>query len=463
MYCGDETGAFVGDVGYSTCKFGYGGEDLPKMVIPSMAGHLDNSLNVVNSGLPRHRPNLELKYVHQRPNYDDPNLGSLGQEYLEMDGIISNWDVWEACWNKAMTDLRVRDRQKWTLPSVGPPNDILEQCPHPICAVQPGYTHNSAPRQVEHIVERLFELYGAPAVFVVPSPAVSAFSVGRPTSLVVDVGGAGCRVTPVFDGLLMNTAQRRSGRGGEWLSDQQYHILTDLCGRTLHPRHAIGSSLGSRLKTVKYPTDTTRSYHWCAMHDLMLELKTGPHISLDDHDDDYEDMYSDAGRHLYELPDGTTVNLKAQPRLKTLPDLLCMPASDPFFARPDKSSISSSDSISMHHHSTWSTASLTELIHDSLSAVDIDVRKELCSNIILVGASSLFAHFNEKVSRDLSTKWSPTYFKAKIITANPLERQFSSWIGASVLTSLGSFQQMWCSRAEYEEYGVTLACTKFPS
>jgi len=117
----------------------------------------------------------------------------------------------------------------------------------------------------------------------------------------------------------------------------------------------------------------------------------------------------------------------------------------------------------MHHHSTWSTASLTELIHDSLSAVDLDVRKELCSNIILVGASSLFAHFNEKVSRDLSTKWSPTYFKAKIITANPLERQFSSWIGASVLTSLGSFQQMWCSRAEYEEYGVTLACTKFPS
>jgi len=31
MYCGDETGAFVGDCGHATSRFGYGGEDTPKV------------------------------------------------------------------------------------------------------------------------------------------------------------------------------------------------------------------------------------------------------------------------------------------------------------------------------------------------------------------------------------------------------------------------------------------------
>lgn len=32
MYCGDETGAFVGDCGSSTSRFGYGGDDSPKVM-----------------------------------------------------------------------------------------------------------------------------------------------------------------------------------------------------------------------------------------------------------------------------------------------------------------------------------------------------------------------------------------------------------------------------------------------
>lgn len=35
MYCGDETGSFVGEVGSHTSRFGYGGDDAPKFVVPS--------------------------------------------------------------------------------------------------------------------------------------------------------------------------------------------------------------------------------------------------------------------------------------------------------------------------------------------------------------------------------------------------------------------------------------------
>lgn len=45
---------------------------------------------------------------------------------------------------------------------------------------------------------------------------------------------------------------------------------------------------------------------------------------------------------------------------------------------------------------------------------------------------------------------------------NAVERRQSVWIGGSVLASLGSFQQMWLSKAEYEEYGPGLIHKKAP-
>jgi hypothetical protein len=37
MYCGDEVAAIVGDIGFDSCKFGYAGEDMPKVVLPSVS------------------------------------------------------------------------------------------------------------------------------------------------------------------------------------------------------------------------------------------------------------------------------------------------------------------------------------------------------------------------------------------------------------------------------------------
>ena len=36
---------------------------------------------------------------------------------------------------------------------------------------------------------------------------------------------------------------------------------------------------------------------------------------------------------------------------------------------------------------------------------------------------------------------------------SPAERKFSTWIGGSILASLGSFQSLWIGKAEYDECG----------
>jgi len=42
------------------------------------------------------------------------------------------------------------------------------------------------------------------------------------------------------------------------------------------------------------------------------------------------------------------------------------------------------------------------------------------------------------------------------------ERRFGAWIGGSILASLGSFQQLWISKQEYEESGKSQIERKCP-
>lgn len=202
MYCGDETGAFIGEVGYSSSKFGYGGEDIPKVVLPSYVSYDNDQKRIVASGLeygPSHRPpsSLDIVHVYDHPSsWNDTADSTMADHYLHSNGCISNWDAFEHLWEKAFLDLRVRDAQKWSNNA----SKVEYRCPHPICAIDPGFAATSGSinsgsttmknRQKEKMMEILFEKFDAPAVFIALSPSCSAFSVGRPTSLVLDIVSA---------------------------------------------------------------------------------------------------------------------------------------------------------------------------------------------------------------------------------------------------------------------------------
>ena len=44
-------------------------------------------------------------------------------------------------------------------------------------------------------------------------------------------------------------------------------------------------------------------------------------------------------------------------------------------------------------------------------------------------------------------------FKLKVLEGGPLERRFANFIGGSIMASLGTFQQLWVSKLEYEDEG----------
>ena len=96
---------------------------------------------------------------------------------------------------------------------------------------------------------------------------------------------------------------------------------------------------------------------------------------------------------------------------------------------------------------------LPSLLNESLQACDIDTRPLLLNNIILTGGGSLIEKLPERLQSDMQTMY-PNPKVRVLANSNSVERKYGAWIGGSVLGSLGTFHQMWVSRAEYEEFGA---------
>ena len=91
----------------------------------------------------------------------------------------------------------------------------------------------------------------------------------------------------------------------------------------------------------------------------------------------------------------------------------------------------------------------------SLMACDVDTRAHLLNNVILTGAGSLIEKLPERIQSDLQAMY-PNPKVRVIANTNSVERKYGAWIGGSVLGSLGTFHQMWISKAEYQEYGTQI-------
>ena len=102
------------------------------------------------------------------------------------------------------------------------------------------------------------------------------------------------------------------------------------------------------------------------------------------------------------------------------------------------------------------------MVIDSINKGDNEMRKEMYSNIVITGGNTLFNMFPEKTQRQIYNNCAPHY-KIKVTTAPSLnERKFSSWIGGSILASVGSFNQCWLSKQEFDECGAILVERKCP-
>lgn len=296
---------------------------------------------------------------------------------------------------------------------------------HPLMITEPAW--NSAANR-EKMLEIAFEELKVPAAYLLKAPVASAFASGKSTALVIDIGHGVTSVTPVYDGLVLKRGMQKQAFAGAALNALVDASFTER--KVEIPPHFSVKRKGAPetgedavLKSVEGLTtsflDAERSRVVEEFKESMFQV--------------YEATYNEIAAaqrppRTFEFPTGKQEIFKEE-RFK-FPEAL--------FTTDD------------------SHVSLQDMVKSALSSTEVDIRPQLLQNIIITGGSSLIPGLEARLQLEMQQ----IYQGAKIrITAagNTVERKCASWLGGSILASLGTFHQLWISKSEWDEYAPSRA------
>ncbi|DAZ99454.1 TPA: hypothetical protein N0F65_004087 [Lagenidium giganteum] len=437
MYCGDDVEAIVGDVGTSLSKFGLAGEDTPHVLVPTAVGKLTTpaaSTEEADMAVKTEPDAAASTAPPQPPLYLLGDLfHSRQREVLHPveSCSVSSWEAMEQVWAHAFERLRVSPRE------------------HPVIASAPSCFANdtlnaSTTRDTERYMEMMFEKFDVPAFYMAKDAVLDAFAFGKSCALIAEIGAGASRVVPVYDGYPLQRPAQYSNVGCNQLNQYLEHLVTskypklDVRPRCYFTRKAHGD--GKFDIQVRSMESVPASYIKFMKTDLYRDMRESICCIADSTLADVSENSLTEAR--YELPDGTPITLEKE--RYQVAEFLLHPT--PFEMKTE------------HHPAVKNMAKgLHRMIYDAVQLCDADLRREMLSNIILCGGGSLMHGLTERLHAELTTMV-PSTFKVRFTNVMKIERQFSCFIGGSILASLGSFQQLWISRREFDDRGAAALC-----
>lgn len=423
VYGGDEVGSLVFDVGSYSFRAGYAGEDLPKADIPTHFGVMDEIQGVMETDDLALQPETKKKYIFDYNNVKVPRPQCEIRTFLN-DCMIEDWDVFEQMLDWVYSRY-IKSEPKY----------------HPVLMSEPAW---NTPKKREKLTEILFEKYDIPAFFLCKNAVLSSFANGRSTALILDSGATHTTAVPVYDGYVLQQAIVKSPLAGDFIALECKKEL-EAMNIDVIPMYMVGSrepvaeNQPPVWKKKENLPEVSKTYH---NHMVKEVLKDFAEQVLQVSDSPYkEEEIEQMPMQPFAFPNGYNCEFGAE-RFKIAEGLF------------DPSIIKGSEGNSM--------LNMSHVVTTSIGMCDIDIRPSLYSSVIVTGGNSLINGFTERLNNDLSAKTPPS-MKLKLISPNiSYERRFSSWTGGSILASLGSFQQKWISKLEYEEGGRNCVEKKCP-
>jgi len=250
----------------------------------------------------------------------------------------------------------------------------------------------------EKMTEIMFETFNVPALYIATQAVLSLYASGRVTGTVLDIGDGVSHIVPIFEGFALSHAIQR----------------LDLAGRDItHYLKRLLQQNGNNFQST-------------AELEIVRDIKEKLcYVALDPEKEMMLSKKVTGMNKTYMLPDGETVSLGIERFLA--PECFFNPAVIGKELPP-----------------------LDDMIVEAISECDVDLRRDLYSNIVLSGGSTMYPGIKQRLTKEIKEQISETV-DVKIIA--PPERMYSVWIGRSILSSLKTFHNMWLTRKEYKELG----------
>mmetsp|Transcript_21269 Transcript_21269/g.61020 ORF Transcript_21269/g.61020 Transcript_21269/m.61020 type:complete len:655 (-) Transcript_21269:2523-4487(-) len=114
------------------------------------------------------------------------------------------------------------------------------------------------------------------------------------------------------------------------------------------------------------------------------------------------------------------------------------------------------------------SASLPTMVCDAAFKCDRDQQAQLLGNVVLSGGGACLgpndASFSDRLRDEVESiihTHTPGW-KVKVLSPDRRERSYCSWLGGSIMASIGMFNDFWITKKEYEEYGPSIINRKCP-